>query len=392
MSEHASSRVLKYDYLLLLPIMALAFYIAFIPHQNYPYPLHFDEWTHLALSNQIINQASAVGLTDPFSGGEPILNQLYEVGFHVFWAIFHQISGISWLAIYRYFPGIVFMITVLSVYISTRRAGFGLEAAFFTCLILTTVGLLGPAFMVPVAMGLLFIPLALFVVFYSRGWLSYVVLSIFMCFLVSIHGATAVNLIIILTPCILLNLKGDFRHSLGITLALLAPFLVAIFFFPWIIQTILTTARSLLVPKQILTFVDLPRIIPTYGYLPILLCLLGTFLLVVKGGKKNYSLVLGLLAMLAMLTTFYTLHYGEGAMYYRGLIHTMLLLGIIAGAGLMAVRNVRLPVTFSFQQKVPFITRNIGNVLCLILVGLILFIAIPDRQHTPYYHIYRHLS
>ena len=320
------------------------------------------------------------------------MNQLYEVGFHVFWAIFHQISGISWLAIYRYFPGIVFMITILSVYISTRRAGFGLEAAFFTCLILTTVGLLGPAFMVPVAMGLLFIPLALFVVFYSRGWLSYVVLSIFMCFLVSIHGATAVNLIIILTPCILLNLKGDFRHSLGITLALLAPFLVAIFFFPWIIQTILTTARSLLVPKQILTFVDLPRIIPTYGYLPILLCLLGTFLLVVKGGKKNYSLVLGLLAMLAMLTTFYTLHYGEGAMYYRGLIHTMLLLGIIAGAGLMAVRNVRLPVTFSFQQKVPFITRNIGNVLCLILVGLILFIAIPDRQHTPYYHIYRHLS
>ena len=44
-------RSLKSDYLL-LPIMALAFYMAFIPHQGYPYAVHLDEWLHLAFSKE----------------------------------------------------------------------------------------------------------------------------------------------------------------------------------------------------------------------------------------------------------------------------------------------------------------------------------------------------
>ncbi len=83
-----ADRILKHDYLILLPIMALAFYLAFIPHRDYLIPVHFDEWTHLALSKEIIKEASAVNLTNPFSGGGPINNQLFEVGFYVFWAIF----------------------------------------------------------------------------------------------------------------------------------------------------------------------------------------------------------------------------------------------------------------------------------------------------------------
>ena len=107
--------------------MALAFYMAFIPHLGYPYPLHLDEWTHLAYSNQIINGGGVFDLTDPFYGGAPIFNQFYEVGFHLFWAIFHQISGILWIEIFRYFPIIIFMFTVLSVYILAKRQGFGWE-------------------------------------------------------------------------------------------------------------------------------------------------------------------------------------------------------------------------------------------------------------------------
>jgi len=38
--------------------MALAFYIAFIPHHNYPYPLHVDEWLHLANANTILQAMS----------------------------------------------------------------------------------------------------------------------------------------------------------------------------------------------------------------------------------------------------------------------------------------------------------------------------------------------
>ena len=371
MSRQNIWRLAKSDYLKLMPILALAFYLAFIPHLNYPYPVHIDEWVNWERSNAMLGTSTiSLGL---------------EAGFHLFWGVFHQISGISWLTIFRYFPSIVFMLTVLSVYVLAQREGFGWEAAFFTSLIPTTVGILGPAFLVPVAMGLLFTPLILFLAFNFRtGW-SYLLIFIFTCFLLSIHAPSAICPIIVLTPYILLNLKGNFKHSLGIALALALPFFLGIF--PWIFARLLPTAKGLLTPEVLAKYVDLPWVIQTYGYLPIGFCLLGTFVLAIRGGKKNYGLILGLLALILMLVSFFTFHYGVTIMYHRGLIYMMLIVGIVAGAGLMGVKNLRLPERLGAWLKVPLITQNVGIFLCLALIGITLAIAIPDRQATPYYHM-----
>ncbi len=377
-------RLVKSDYLKLAPILALAFYMAFIPHLNYPYPVHIDEWVHLAFSKAMMG-AHDTAYPNPFWIGSTVSSlSTLEVGFHLFWGVFHDISGISWLTIFRYFPGVIFMITVLSVYVLAKRQGFGWEAALFTCLILTTVGILGPAFMVPVAMALIFIPLSIFLAFNFRNLWSYVAVFIFTSFLLSIHAPSAISLVIILAPFILVNLKGNFRHSLGIALALAIPFLAL---FPWIFNLLLPTARALLIPQALPTYVDYPRIIATFGYLPILFGLLGTFVLALRGSRKDYGLVLGLLAMLLMLAIFFTLHYGVPILYDRGLMGMMLMLSIVAGAGLMWVKNIRLPGTIGTRLKVPLITQNIGRVLCLVLVGLTLAIGIPVRQSLPYYHM-----
>ena len=47
--------------LFLLLILLLAFFIAFIPHIGYAYPLHLDEWTHLAYAKTIA-QTGAISL------------------------------------------------------------------------------------------------------------------------------------------------------------------------------------------------------------------------------------------------------------------------------------------------------------------------------------------
>lgn len=65
----------------------------------------------------------------------------------------------------------------------------------------------------------------------------------------------------------------------------------------------------------------------------------------------------------------------------------MLIMGIVAGAGLMGVREFRLPARVSARLRVPFIKQNIGNILCLILVGVTLAICIPIRQDIPYYRM-----
>lgn len=387
MSWQGLLKWVKSDYLKLVPILGLAFYLAFIPHQGYPYLVHLDEWVHMASSNEIIKEATAFGLTDPFRGGEPIHNQLLEVGFHAFWAVFHQISDIPWLVIFKYFPAIIFMMTVLSVYVLAQRRGFGWEAALITTLIPTTVGILGPGLLVPVAMGLLFIALSLFVAFNFRSWWSYLVLFIFNAFLLSMHAATAVGLITILLPYIVLNLKGNFKHSLGVTLAIVTPFLAAVAAMPGIRGLVAREIPRLFVQQSIAPFIQVPVVIQTYGYLPVLLCLAGTLLLAMRGGIKNYALTLGLLALLLMLTLFYAVGYGIEMMYYRGLQFAMLMMSIVAGAGLMAVKNLKLPEGFMTRLKAPPVMRNSGYILCLILIGLTLYIAIPARQDAPFYRM-----
>jgi len=377
-------RLVKPDFLMLLPLLGLAFYTAYIPHINYPYPLHVDEWVHLAYSKAMMQSGSTTFL-DPFYGQSMVgLSSNLEAGFHLFLGTFQAISGVSWMDIFRYLPAVIFTFTVLSVYIMARREGFGWEAAFFTCLIPTTVGILGPAFLVPVSVGLLFTPLILFIALnFSSIW-HYLLIFGITCFLLSIHAPSAICPIIILVPYILLNLKGNHKHSLLTALALLLPFFVV---FPWISDLLLPTARSLLTQRPPTEYVQLPKIIETYGYLPILFCLLGTFSLAIKGGKKNYGLILGLLALLLMLLTFYTFHYGVAIVYERGLMYMMLMLGIVAGAGLSAVKNLHLPANIRLWKGLSPVMPYLGRALCLIFVGIILAVTIPVRLDADYYRM-----
>ncbi|MDP3955189.1 MAG: hypothetical protein Q8Q15_02395, partial [bacterium] len=263
-------RRLKPDYLILLPILGLAFYLAFIPHRDYPYPLHVDEWVHLARSAAML-QAGDTTFLDPFFGQATMnLSSNLEAGFQLFWSIFQSISGISWMTIFRYFPAIIFVISVLTVYIMAQREGFGWEAAFFVSLMPTTAGILGPAFLVPVSMGLLFTPLILFLALNFNHLWSYLVIFILTCFLLTLHAPSAILPIIVLAPYILLNLKDNFKHSLGLALALVIPFLLI---FPGIFDLLLPTARSLFTPHPATDFVQLPQVIQSYGYLPISLSL-----------------------------------------------------------------------------------------------------------------------
>jgi hypothetical protein len=384
MAQDNGQHWLKFDYFILLLLLVLAFYVAFIPHSGYHYPVHLDEWLRMAGSRQIASNATAVGLMNPVSG-EPFSDgRDYEVGYHLFWAVFHQVSGLPWIVIFRYFPGVILIFTVLAVYILARRQGFGWEAAFFTCLIPTTVGILGPAFMVPMAMALLFIPLTLFLVFNIRTVWTYVVLVIFMAFLVTIHGPTAVVLVIIVAPFLLISLKGDFKHSAAVILALAAPFIISL---PWTWHLIVHNGAAIFTQHDLKAYVDYPRLARIYGYPIIVLCLGGTFLLAMRGGRREYGLVLGLTSILIVLAIFYSTNYGIPVLYERGLIPMMLMAGIAAGACLVALRKLELPVAVTSRLKIsPTVIGYIGWALCLAAVVVTLVTCIPLRQSTPYYH------
>ena len=369
----------------LLPVLGLAFYIAFIPHQAYIYPVHIDEWVHWAYSDALLD-AGSTSFTNPFSGAGTIsVSSDLEVGYHLFWGYFQQITGLSWLAIFRFFPSVMLVFTALAVYILGQRKGFGTEAALLTCLIPTTVGILGPAFLVPVSMGIFFVALSLFIAFSFRGVWSYVVLFLFTCFLLVIHSPSAICLVIILVPYILLNLKGNFKHSLGMALAVAVPFLAP---FPWIFDMLGPTFQQAFTPQELPGYVDFPRVIHTYGYWPVGLCALGTLALALKRDRESYALPLGLLLILLMLVTFFTFHYGVAIMYERGLMYMMLMTGIVGGAGLMAVRALPVPKLITAKLRLPAaMPRYVLLAVCLAIAGVTLYTTIPDRQGEDYYHM-----
>lgn len=373
-------QIAQSDYIKLIPILALAIFVAFIPNLNYPYPVHIDEWRHIAHINSLI-RAGDITYPDPFSGEMTgTLVSRLEVGYHLLFGMFAKISGIPLTSIARYMPSIIFAITVLSVYILARREGFGWEAAFFTCLIPTTIGIMGPAFFAPVALGLMFVPLSLFLIFYLRTPWSYLLLFLFTVFLINTHTTSAICLLIVLIPCALFYLRSDFKHGLKLMLIWIVPFVLTL---PLTYELIVSTASSFFIQKPLPPYHAFPRVIQDYGYIPVGLGLLGTFMLWIKGGTTRYCLATGVLAFTLMASMYYTLHYGHSLIYLRGLLYMMLMLSIVAGTGLMTIKNLELPTRLSL----PRVIRKVGYPLSIILIAITLFVGIQARLITPYYHM-----
>ncbi len=362
----------------------LAFFIAFIPHFSYAYPVHLDEWQVMAFSDQLFQQGGTTGLTDPIRGGTANTNQLGEIGTHVFWGTFREITGMDWLPIFRLLPGLIFMVTVLSVFVLARRLGFGWQAAFFVSLLPTLVGILGPGFLAPVSLAIVFVPMALFLAFYRPGFWAYPVLSLLALGTAVIHPPTAATLLVVIFPYVLLELKGNARVSLGIALALVLPFAILL---PAIHQTVIPVVKWFLTLQPVGEGVALPSLVSTLGYVTVGLFLLGVARISWKGSRASNGLVLGTVALLVMLAVFFILRYGVRIVYYRGLVVGMLMVSVLAGAGLAAAGKLRLPAGLERRLKAPWLAHRAGALAVLALVMVTLAIVIPMRVSTPYYHM-----
>ena len=56
-----------FELLVLILIVLFAFFIAFIPHMNYCFPAHIDEWNQIAYSQAML-QAGSIDFEEPFYG------------------------------------------------------------------------------------------------------------------------------------------------------------------------------------------------------------------------------------------------------------------------------------------------------------------------------------
>lgn len=372
------------ELVILSAILCFAFYMAYIPHLDYPYPIHIDEWYHYGMSQSLLEEGG-LSFVEPFFG-ERTIEDHPEVGYHLFLSQIKLFTGLSWLDIFRFLPSFIFAFTAFMAYIFGRRSNFGLEAAFFVALIPTTLRILGPSFLVPVALGISLLPLILFLLHYlnigvAKAFLLFLLLSF--TFLMHPPTGVAVSLVMGIYAVMLALGRRKERgwwHSPALILATMSlPWLTIVLrYSPQIAESMRTVgeARSYFLPLVYGAF-------EKFGYLPLALFVLGILLLTLRWKARNWSLVLSSAAFLGILFLFVRVHVGVPIMYDRGWMYFFLMAGIIAA---FATREV-------YQRCREYLSPHIRKApalalfLVLVLMVASAFQGIQNRLEEPYYHI-----
>ena len=378
-------------------IMGFAFYTSLIPRLDYSYPLHTDEWTHFAEARTIATEGT-IPFFDPVTGedrADPVTEETrssphFEVGYHLFLAEFQLLTGLPWLDMFRYLPSAVFALAALSAYIFGNRRGFGLEAALFASLVPTTVRFLGPALAVPVALGLFFVPLVLFLV--SNYWASKglpLVLLVLLSFLFIAHVPTAVfaGLIIAVygvfqTLRRALTRRPVRRRALAHLATVLAA--VALSSLPLLAYNNWLVGAALAEPLPQELLVAPGGIIPRLGYVPYALFVLGLVLLARSGRRTDRALLVTTVLVAAYAFLHYQFGVGNAALYSRSILYLSLLLLLIAGLATSDVRRW-LAKVLSLRWAGGASFAAAGLVLVAVMLPS-LGLSLESRYEEQYYH------
>lgn len=341
----------------LIIILAIGAFFAYLPHMGYDYPLHRDEWDRLTIAKAYIREGKTE-IIDPFIGERAMKNYL-EVGF-VLWLIALKLtSGLSWLFIFKYFPIFVTCLLILFTYILCNRLGYGLEAAFLVSLIPTSVRILGPAFLVPVALCMTFIPLCLFILFNFNEKSKFLVYSFFLVFLLYSHPPTAVATIIFSGIFILLEKKYEVLPYI---------FLAILISLPQYINIILEKGLEATVFS---TFVRFSYIFKEYGFLPTFFFVMGSYF-VLKKWDRNVVFVFCAIVLLFINFIFRRFHETFLIVPERNYLYLMIIMAIVGG--------------YALKERI-WKTSKQKEIFLIVLILLAFTEAAIKHYEEPYYHI-----
>ena len=371
--------------LLLVLILLLAVFMAGIPHLDYIYPLHIDEWWHYG-DSQSLMETGHIPYPDPFNSGEALAEDI-EIGYHLFLAEIRLITDISWLNLFRFLPGFIFAMLAFQAYAFGRGRGFGLGAAFLVCLIPTTIRLLGPAFLVPVSLGLTFIPLALFILHRLMSDIrGPTLLLLMLSALLFLHPPTMAVISAIVIVHLIYALFGEQKARSRLrNVALIFGFFGLIFIFIsfWAPASLDFVVSEALDPERHLQLPPIFGALPQYGFIPMALSVIGLGVLFYEKRREDLAVITALFGLLAFQQLYPHFYLGPDIIYERGWLYTFVLMALMGGVALPAVWGW----IKSGIKKWP----RLAHIIAFAAIGILLVSAlgINIRSHLSeyYYHV-----
>ncbi len=337
----------KKQYLILFFLIVVVFLKTYSVHFNYPFPYHHDEWQHLALSIQAIEE----GYNKQYN---PYIEQTnyhadFESGFHFFLASFFLMTGLNKILFFQYFAAIFSVFSLLAIFLCTFKLSKKAELGFFSALIFiflpTNVNILGKDYFVPLTMAIPFI--FLFILYYLEAFkennIKKFFLSLILLFaLFVIHPPSFVILIFPAFIELLFNinfLKGLTRKN-KIIIFILTFFLFIIALLLIWQGKIIDTLRYL---KGIILFekgwgrLEITYFIPMlYGLVNTIFAIIG----VIVGRKSNFRFFISMAFFsLAITAIFNNFGFTLFVPYSRAVHYSMLAMIPLTALGLTSLLN-----------------------------------------------------
>jgi len=388
-------------------IFILSFWVGMSPHWEYRYPLHVDEWFNIGIAQETLDTGS-LQFSNPYWGGG--ISYHAEMGFQMILVYLKSTTGLSWLGLYELAPGVLLTLLAFLTYAVGHRRGFGWAAALFVVLIPTSIRTLGPAFVVPVSVAMLFIPVTLLTLQNfeesSRGSRLWVVLLVLGGTLF-VHPPTllvvAALAAMYLGSYVLLTVaKRQYRAAIGLVFAagvrMAIPFLILAVWLPTqsagAIKEVLGTGSG-----QLLGILGVQvGFASAFGVGAVGVSIAGVFVYLVRYEYGVQSVILPLFTVLLLaylLFVFPEYTWGPHIFYERGWSYLGLLLAIFAGYAtnfyFSNISTVAAWLTSRMQGlrrswiMVPLVVSGIFALLLVFTTGLVTNDY--REQYSNFYHI-----
>ena len=338
------------EHVILLLAIIFAAILNFQPHFSYLHPLHTDEWHYVIRAQDLGNSRSYLDWAKTYP----------ETGYLSLLALLHSFSGISLFDLTLVLPALVLSYAIVLFFMLGRKFGPGHVIIFPLLLIPTSVRYLGPVLLVPVALFLVTLPLALLIIQNKRNGTVLFLPFLIICQLL-VHPPTAIALLVVILVSSVLVFKKDKKQGamlLGI-LGLFA-FLAFLPFELWVNRlkwNVITEQGSFfLKPPSITGYLDI------IGIIMLFLAALGAAVII---RKKSPIGVIALIssALLIIILMIFVLVFPEfnnvTALHDRILFCLIVVLVIPAGYGIAGIGHVDGRLAFATIAVIMIVSTSI---------------------------------
>ncbi|MFH0860565.1 MAG: hypothetical protein V1921_05145 [Candidatus Altiarchaeota archaeon] len=328
-----------HNQLIFLLILVLTFSTVYSVHKNYRFPLHADEWQHLALSIQIMEEEGLSSL-NPY---DLSLHVDTEPGFHILVSEILMITGVEPVTYYRFLPAIFACISNIMLFAFvwklTKNRGIGFLSMIFFSTLKSNVNILGPVFLVPLTASIPLIYLFFLTVHQALAWKSmrrvYTLISVWIA-LFLIHPISAAFTAFVCFIYALTEYKRTMDLMRKLSVFIVIPVAVFVVFIRSLEEHWGGGITYIFVDHIVYEYgwgktEILYALHDFYGYTPLLLALLG---LIVEARRKEPLVPLWSLYAALNIYAYGFLEATVIAPFQRMLYYAMLGLTVLSGIGL----------------------------------------------------------